>query len=70
MELFLESALEEPKESLGLFADMGEVFMGCIGFAERCVGSKGGYDMALENIFILFLLFFVCAYYSIKIHNY
>ena len=30
--------------------------------ADRCgLGSKGGYDMALENIFILF---FVYAYYS------
>jgi hypothetical protein len=28
---------------------------------EACVGVKGGYDMALENIFILF---FVYAYYS------
>ena len=64
MELFLESALEVPKESLGLFASLGKVLMGCIGFAERCVGQRGGYDMALENISILFLLvllFFVCA---------
>jgi hypothetical protein len=29
-------------------------------------GSKGGYDMALENIFILF---FVYAYYSNSLHN-
>jgi hypothetical protein len=59
MELFLEWGLEA-KESAE------ETLMGCIGLAERGVGFKGGYDMALENIFILLLfllvlLFIMCA---------
>jgi hypothetical protein len=53
MELFLEWGLEA-KESAE------ETLMGCIGLAELW-GSKGGYDIHAENIFILF---FVYAYYS------